>query len=70
MMHDQPITRYLAEKDAIYGEAFRLWRQGKDTLEIGRIMGISEADAHRRVHIMISHENRRPARFVKHGTLS
>jgi len=69
-MMRQPITRYMAEKDAIYGEAFRLWRQGKDTLEIGRIMGISEADAHRRVHTMISHENRRPARFVKHGTLS
>jgi len=66
----QPITRYMAEKDAFYGEAFRLWREGKDTLEIGRIMGISEADAHRRVHTMISHENRRPARFVKHGTLS
>ncbi|GAA5666220.1 hypothetical protein [Brucella intermedia] len=69
-MMRQPITRYMAEKDAVYGEAFRLWRQGKDTLEIGRIMGISEADAHRRVHTMISHENRRPARFVKHGTLS
>ncbi len=69
-MMRQPITRYMAEKDAVYGEAFRLWRQGKDTLEIGRIMGISEADARRRVHTMISHENRRPARFVKHGTLS
>ncbi|WP_273794939.1 hypothetical protein [Brucella intermedia] len=69
-MMRQPITRYMAEKDAVYGEAFRLWREGKDTLEIGRLMGISEADAHRRVHTMISHENRRPARFIKHGTLS
>lgn len=69
-MMRQPITRYMAEKDAVYGEAFRLWREGKDTPEIGRIMGISEADAHRRVHTMISHENRRPARFIKHGTLS
>lgn len=69
-MMRQPITRYMAEKDAVYGEAFRLWREGKDTLEIGRIMGISEADAHRRVNTMISHENRRPARFVKHGALS
>ncbi len=69
-MMRQPITRYMAEKDAIYGKPLRLWQSGKDTLEIAQIMGISEADAHRRVHIMISHENRRPARFVKHGTLS
>ncbi|WP_179504130.1 hypothetical protein [Brucella intermedia] len=67
---DQSVSRYLAEKDAIYGKPLRLWQSGKDTLEIAQIMGIAEADAHRRVHTMISHENRRPARFVKHGALS
>ncbi len=27
-MMRQSITRYMAEKDAVYGEAFRLWRGG------------------------------------------
>jgi len=69
-MMRQPITRYMAEKDAVYGEAFRLWREGKDTLEIGRIMGISEADAHKLVSTAISHSKRRKATFIPHGELA
>lgn len=63
MMHDQPITRYLAEKDAIYGKPLRLWQSGKDTLEIAQALNISEAEVEKRIHIARSHEARKWARF-------
>ena len=63
----EPISRYLAEKDAIYGEPLRLFRSGKDTLQIAQIMGITEAEAHKRVSTAISHSKRRKAIFIPHG---
>ncbi len=59
--------RYTAWKEAIFGEALRLFREGCDTLEIARILNISEAEAHKRVSTAISHSNRRKAVFVPHG---
>ena len=59
--------RYTAWKEALFGEALRLFREGCDTLEIARVLNISEAEAHKRVSTAISHSNRRKAIFVPHG---
>ncbi len=69
---DKAVKRYLAkkEKDRLYGKPLRLFRQGKDTLEIAEIMGITEADALMRVHRAISSTKRKKVRTVPHGELA
>jgi DNA-directed RNA polymerase specialized sigma24 family protein len=60
---DQSVTRYLAEKDEKCGKPLRLFRQGKDYLEIAILMEISEAEVERRIHVARSNETRKQARF-------
>jgi len=52
---------------AAYLEArpLRLFRRGKDTLEIAQLMGIAECEVERLIHIQRSHETRKKARFEK-----
>ena len=61
---------YWSKKDREVSKPLRLFRQGKDTLEIAEIMGITEADAHMRVHRAMSCEKRRKVRTVPHGELA
>lgn len=44
-----------------------LFRSGKDTYEIAAILRITQAEVERRIHILRSHEKRKPARFDRHG---
>lgn len=67
---DISVTDYMAKKDAYSGVALRLFRSCKDTLEIAKIMNITEADAHKRVHEAMSHEKRKKTRFVPYGELA
>ncbi|PWL17410.1 hypothetical protein DKP76_11570 [Falsochrobactrum shanghaiense] len=67
---DAQSSYYWSKKDREVFKPLRLFRQGKDTLEIAQIMGITEADAAMRVHRAISSEKRRKVRTVPHGELA
>lgn len=67
---DRSAAYYWSKKDQEIFKPLRLFRQGKDTLEIAEIMGITEADALMRVHRAISSTKRKKVRTVPHGELA
>ena len=67
---DKSASYYWSRKDQEIFKPLRLFRQGKDTVQIAQIMGITEADAAMRVHRAISSEKRRKVRTVPHGELA
>ncbi|MEE9038924.1 hypothetical protein VVZ05_15680 [Brucella melitensis] len=67
---DRSASYYWSKKDQEIFKPLRLFRQGKDTLEIAEIKGITEADALMRVHRAISSTKRKKVRTVPHGELA
>ncbi len=43
--------------------ALQLFRRGRDTLQIAKYFGKSEAEVLSMIHILRCHEKRKPARF-------
>ena len=41
----------------------QLFRRGRDTLQIAKYIGTTEAEVLRMLHVLRSHEKRKPARF-------
>ncbi len=67
---DRAASYYWSKKDQELFRPLRLFRQGKDTLEIAQIMGISEAEADASVYRAICCVKRRKVRTVPHGELA
>lgn len=63
---DSSVRRLLSER-AELNAPLRLFRAGNDTIEIARILRISEAEAHKRVFVAISQEKGRKVHYVSYG---